>query len=43
MRDLDITVPFTWEGRDGDSQMTAGGPQYPIWFTNLIHHGTLYT
>ncbi|WP_046778296.1 hypothetical protein [Streptomyces yangpuensis] len=43
VRDLDITVPFTWEGRDGDSQMTAGGPQYPIWFTNLIHRGTLYT
>ncbi|MFF4324090.1 hypothetical protein [Streptomyces sp. NPDC001568] len=43
VRDLDITVPFTWEGRDGDSQMTAGGPQYPIWFTNLIHRGSLYT
>ncbi len=23
--------------------MVAGGPQYPIWFTNLIYHGTLYT
>ncbi|MFE5805535.1 hypothetical protein [Streptomyces sp. NPDC056491] len=43
VRDLDITVPFTWEGRDGDSQMIAGGPQYPIWFTNLIYQGTLYT
>ncbi|WP_328792602.1 MULTISPECIES: hypothetical protein [unclassified Streptomyces] len=43
VRDLDITVPFTWEGKDGDSQMTAGGPQYPIWFTNLIYHDTLYT
>ncbi|MFJ9079550.1 hypothetical protein ACIRO3_30580 [Streptomyces sp. NPDC102278] len=43
VRDLDITVPFTWEGRDGDSQMTAGGPQYPIWFTNLIYRDTLYT
>ncbi len=43
VRDLDITVPFTWAGRDGDSQMTAGGPQYPIWFTNLIYHGSLYT
>ncbi|GGS32258.1 hypothetical protein Snoj_26940 [Streptomyces nojiriensis] len=43
VRDLDITVPFTWEGREGDSQMTAGGPQYPIWFTNLIYHDTLYT
>lgn len=43
VRDLGIDVPFTWEGRDGDSQMTAGGPQYPIWFTNLIFHNTLYT
>jgi hypothetical protein len=43
VRDLGITVPFTWEGRNGDSQMVAGGPQYPIWFTNLIYHGTLYT
>ncbi|EST38374.1 hypothetical protein N566_07740 [Streptomycetaceae bacterium MP113-05] len=43
VRDLGITVPFTWEGRDGDSQMTAGGPGYPIWFTNLIYRGTLYT
>ncbi|MFD5507129.1 hypothetical protein ACFWIB_05055 [Streptomyces sp. NPDC127051] len=43
VEDLDITVPFTWEGRDGDSQMVAGGPQYPIWFTNLIYHDTLYT
>ncbi|MFF3767270.1 hypothetical protein ACFYYR_24705 [Streptomyces sp. NPDC001922] len=43
VRDLGITVPFTWEGRDGDSRMVAGGPQYPIWFTNLIHRGALYT
>lgn len=43
VRDLGITVPFSWEGRDGDSQMIAGGPQYPIWFTNLIYRGTLYT
>ncbi|MCC0100239.1 hypothetical protein K7B10_36775 [Streptomyces flavotricini] len=43
VRDLGITVPFTWEGRDGESRMVAGGPQYPIWFTNLIYHGTLYT
>ncbi len=43
VRDLGITVPFTWEGENGDSQMTAGGPQYPIWFTNLIYHGSLYT
>ncbi|MEY9932653.1 hypothetical protein ABH926_007304 [Catenulispora sp. GP43] len=43
VRDLGITVPFTWEGRDGDSQMVAGGPQYPIWFTNLIYRGSIYT
>lgn len=43
VRDLGITVPFTWEGEDGDSQMIAGGPQYPIWFTNLIYHGSIYT
>ncbi|MGA8114836.1 MAG: hypothetical protein WCA46_14315 [Actinocatenispora sp.] len=43
VRDLGITVPFTWQGRNGDSQMVAGGPQYPIWFTNLIYRGTLYT
>jgi hypothetical protein len=43
VRDLGVTVPFTWEGRNGDSQMIAGGPRYPIWFTNLIYHGTLYT
>lgn len=43
VRDLGITVPFSWQGRNGDSQMVAGGPQYPIWFTNLIYRGTLYT
>jgi hypothetical protein len=43
VRDLGIDVPFTWQGRDGDSQMVAGGEEYPIWFTNLIYHNTLYT
>ena len=43
VRDLGINVPFTWTGRNGDSQMTAGGPQYPIWFTNLIYQNNLYT
>jgi hypothetical protein len=43
VRDLGITVPFSWQGTNGDSQMVAGGPQYPIWFTNLIYHNTLYT
>jgi len=43
VRDLGITVPFTWEGKNGDSQMVAGGPEYPIWFTNLIYRDNLYT
>lgn len=43
VRDLGVDVPFTWQGRDGDSQMIAGGPEYPIWFTNLIYQGNLYT
>ncbi|GGQ36861.1 hypothetical protein BKA00_001596 [Actinomadura coerulea] len=43
VRDLGITVPFTWAGRDGNSQMIAGGPGYPIWFTNLIYENSLYT
>jgi hypothetical protein len=43
VRDLGVDVPFTWQGRNGDSQMVAGGPQYPIWFTNLIYRDTLYT
>jgi hypothetical protein len=43
VRDMGITVPFRWRGRDGNSQMIAGGPNYPIWFTNLIYNNTLYT
>lgn len=43
VRDLGITVPFSWQGKDGNSQMVAGGPRYPIWWTNLIYHNTLYT
>jgi hypothetical protein len=41
--DMDVNVPFTWEGRDGDSQMVAGGPNDEIWFENLFYKGTLYT
>jgi hypothetical protein len=41
--DLGVNVPFTWQGHDGYSQMTAGGPTDPIYFTNLIYHGRLYT
>ena len=43
VRDLDVDVPFTWEGTGGDSQMIAGGDQYPIYFTNIISGGYLYT
>ena len=43
VRDLNIDVPFTWEGNAGNSQMIAGGEQYPIYFTNIISGGTLYT
>lgn len=43
VRDLGVNVPFTWQGRGGNSQMIAGGPQYRIWFTNVIYRGTLYT
>jgi hypothetical protein len=43
VRDLNVNVPFSWQGRNGNSQMIAGGPQYPIWFTNLIYRNTLYT
>ncbi|MEW2142124.1 hypothetical protein AB0869_04810 [Micromonospora vinacea] len=43
VRDLGIDVPFSWQGRDGNSQMIAGGPDHPIWFTNLIFENTLYT
>ncbi len=41
--DLGVNVPFTWEGRNGYSQMTAGSPSDQIFFTNLIYHGYLYT
>jgi hypothetical protein len=41
--DLGIDVPFTWEGNDGEAQMIAGGPDEPIYFTNIISGGVLYT
>jgi hypothetical protein len=41
--DLGVNVPFSWQGSAGNSQMTAGGPRYRIWFTNLIYRNTLYT
>jgi hypothetical protein len=41
--DLDIEVPFTWTGNDGNMQMIAGSEDAPIYFTNLIYDGVLYT
>ena len=41
--DLGVNVPFTWRGSGGNSQMIAGGENYPIYFTNLIFGGSLYT
>src|SRR5215472_16817209 len=41
--DLGVNVPFTWQGRDGLSQMTAGSSNDPIYFTNVIYQGRLYT
>lgn len=43
VRDLRVDVPFSWQGSNGNSQMIAGGPRYPIWFTNVIYRNTLYT
>jgi hypothetical protein len=41
--DLGVEVPFTWNGTDGNLQMTAGGEDQPIHFTNVINDGVLYT
>jgi hypothetical protein len=43
VRDLGVDVPFTWQGKDGDTQMIAGSEADPIHFTNLIYEGHLYT
>jgi hypothetical protein len=43
VRDLGVDVPFTWQGKDGNVQMIAGGEEYPIHFTNLIYNDQLYT
>jgi len=47
VRDLvpPVDVPFTWQGNDGIGQMIAGGEseEYPIYFTNLLYDGELYT
>jgi len=41
--DLDVDVPFSWQGNDGNGQMIAGGEQDPIYFTNLLWNDKLYT
>lgn len=41
--EVGVDVPFTWEGRDGNVQIIAGGENYPIHFTNLIYCNHLYT
>lgn len=38
-----INVPFTWHGNDGNVQMIAGSANDPIYFTNFIYNGNLYT
>ena len=42
--DLKIDVPFSWNGKDGNLQMTAGGGRRdPIHFTNVLFDDELYT
>ncbi len=43
VRDLGFDVPFTWDAEDGDIQMVAGGWKHPIYFTNVVKDGILYT
>jgi hypothetical protein len=43
VEDLHADVPMTWEGHNGESQMIIGGEKYPIYFTNIIAGGRLYT
>jgi hypothetical protein len=41
--DLHTTVPFVWYGKNGNVQMIAGTTSDPIYFTNFINQGNLYT
>lgn len=43
VRDLGVDVSFTWNGKDGNSQMIAGSWEEPIYFTNIIFGDYLYT
>jgi hypothetical protein len=41
--DLGIRVPLIWNGNKGNIQMIAGNESEPVFFTNLIFDGFLYT
>jgi len=43
VKDLGVEVPFTWTGRNGDSQMIAGDEKSEIHLTNIFSGGFLYT
>jgi len=43
VRDLGVDVPFAWHGAGGNLQMIAGGATDPIYFTNILFDGWLYT
>jgi hypothetical protein len=38
-----ITVPMSWQGNNGNIQITAGNGDTPIYFTNLIYNNQLFT
>lgn len=37
------TVPFWWNGKNGNFRMVAGSRKHKIWFTNAVINGNLYT
>ena len=41
--EVGINVPFSWHGDNGNVQMIAGSMEDPVFFTNLIYNGHLYT
>jgi hypothetical protein len=44
VKDLGVDVPFSWQGKDGNLQMTAGSNgEDPIYFTNVLFDNELYT
>lgn len=40
---IGVDVPLIWNGNNGNVQMIAGSENDPIFFTNLIFNGKLYT